>query len=79
MRSPARMEKVCSHAGPRLDGADSARSTVAWGRDVRRDPSGSTVTSSASLRSTQAPSARSTSMGWAWTSGTGHETPASRA
>ncbi len=71
MRSPARMENDCSHAAPRRAGADSERSKVPSGRAVRREPSGDTVTSSASLRSTQAPSARMTSMGWAWTTGTG--------
>jgi hypothetical protein len=71
MRSPARMEKDCSHAGPRRDGGDSVRNSVPPGRALRSDPSDDTVISSDSLRSTQGPSARKASMGWAWTAGAG--------
>ena len=71
VRSPGRSENDCSHAVPRLAGADSLRSSVPPGRAVRIDPSGETVTSSDSLRITHGPSARRTSRGWAWISGTG--------
>ena len=70
-RSPARIENDCSHAGPRLAGTDSLRSTTPPGPAVRSAPSGNTVTSSIWPRIIQAPSGRKTSKGWMWTSGAG--------